>query len=519
MILEGLITTVDAEGKLHLAPMGPQVSADMSRMTLRPFRGGRTFENLCRSRQGVFHIVDDVEMLAAAAVGDVSPPVRPAESVDGFVLVEACQALEIRVTRVDDGAERSTMEARVVRRESLRDFFGWNRGKHAVLEAAILATRVHLLPAGEINSRLASLQVLVDKTGGVKERRAFKSLQTYVDNFVPPATAGPRGKPPVGGVRVRGGARVHFGLIDPGGAATRRFGGAGLMVEDPPLEVTVERAHRLEVVGSLAQRATEFARRFTGQDSPPYRIGVSLSRPDHVGLGTGTQLGLAVARGIASLEGDDQTTVDLALRVGRGRRSAVGVHGFERGGVIVEAGKKSDPSISPLLGRYRFPLAWRVVLMLPRGQQGVSGLPEENAFGDMDRPGESVVDKLSRLLLLGIIPGLVEADLDTFGEALYEYGYRSGEIFSRCQSSAFATPEIAAVARFLRSEGVRGVGQSSWGPAVFAIVDGDAAATRVVQSLTERFRFEPEDFVVTRGLDRGAEVASLREAPSLHTLA
>ncbi len=323
-------------------------------------------------------------------------------------------------------------------------------------------------------------------------------------------------------VRVRAGARVHFGLIVPGAAAPRQFGGTGLMLEEPGLEVTVERAADLETVGELAERAAAFAQAFSGQASPPYRITARNRHPDHVGLGTGTQLGLAVARGIATLEQESLTAVELAARVGRGRRSAVGVHGFERGGMIVEAGKKTGPkdtrAISSLVGCYRFPDAWRVVLIVPRGLRGASGGVEEKAFSSLEPIREEIVDRLSRLTLLGMIPALLESDIDSFGEALYEYGRRSGECFAPFQSSAFASPEIAALVRFVRAEGVRGVGQSSWGPAVYAVVESAPAATALVERLRGEFSYQAEEIIVSRVMDRGADVERLRSMPSLHTL-
>lgn len=521
MILEGILTTVDDAGEVNVAPMGAEIDADRSRLRLRPFQGGRTFENLRRSRQGVFHVVDDARLLADAATGNPSPPMRSAEAVRGFVIESACQVLELEITRVDDSSERSVMDARVVHRESRRDFFGWNRAKHAVLEAAILITRAHLLPNEEIRARMTSLRVLVEKTGGSQERDALRSLEAHLDRVAAPSPENATEDRSTG-ARVRTGARVHFGLIVPGAAASRQFGGSGVMLEDPGLEVTVERARGLEASGELAARAAEFARRFSGNPSPPYRITVSSGHPDHVGLGTGTQLGLAVARGIATLEQEPLTAVELASRVDRGKRSAVGVHGFEHGGMIVEAGKSAEPKtrsvISPLVGCFRFPTPWRVVLIVPRGRSGASGEAEEEAFGSMSPTAEATIDRLSRLALLGLIPALLEADIESFGEALYEYGCLSGECFAPFQSDVFASPQIAELVRFVRDAGVRGVGQSSWGPAAYAVVESDAAAASLVERLRRGLRYEPDELIVTRVMERGARVEQLRSLPSLHTL-
>jgi len=181
LVLEGLVTTVEADGKMHLAPMGPHVDRDMRRFLLRPFPTSQTYQNLLVHREGVLHVTDDVLLLARAAIGRVEPepPHRPARRVRGFVLCDACRAFEFRVKSVDDSEPRIKIECEVVRAESLRDFLGFNRAKHAVVEAAILATRVHLLSPEVINEELARLAVLVEKTGDEQERTAFALLRQH----------------------------------------------------------------------------------------------------------------------------------------------------------------------------------------------------------------------------------------------------------------------------------------------------------------------------------------------------
>ncbi len=186
MILEGIVTTADA-GAPHVAPMGPRVvlAADgaFGRFLLRPFRTSRTYANLRAHPEGVLHVTDDVLLLARAAVDrlDPLPPMRPAEHVRGWVLTEACRYHEFRVLSCDESEERAAFDCAVVHTGRLRDFFGFNRGKHAVVEAAILATRTALLPAEEIAAEYRRLAVLVSKTGGPQEKEAFALLQGYVE--------------------------------------------------------------------------------------------------------------------------------------------------------------------------------------------------------------------------------------------------------------------------------------------------------------------------------------------------
>jgi hypothetical protein len=181
MILEGIVTTVDESGGLNVSPMGPRVDAGMHRLVLRPYQTSRTYANLKRHGEGVFHVTDDVLLLARAAVGRVEPPARRARKVAGWYLEGACRFYEFEVERLDDREERTTIEARVVHAERLRDFFGFNRARHAVVEAAILATRTAFLPLPEILRQLDQLAVLVEKTGGEAEHEAFAFLRAFVE--------------------------------------------------------------------------------------------------------------------------------------------------------------------------------------------------------------------------------------------------------------------------------------------------------------------------------------------------
>jgi hypothetical protein len=184
MILEGIVTTTDASGGLHLAAMGPEVdeaavrSGRIERLLLKPFATSQTAVHLRRHPEGVFHLTDDVLLLARLVAGrlDTPPPTRPATAIAGHVLADACQAYEFVVESRDDAAERLRLEARVVAAHVGRPFVGFNRAAHAVVEAAILVTRLHLLGAEEVSRQIAALAPLVEKTGGEREREAFSLL-------------------------------------------------------------------------------------------------------------------------------------------------------------------------------------------------------------------------------------------------------------------------------------------------------------------------------------------------------
>ncbi len=185
MILEGIVTTLDRLGAVNIAPMGPIVDESMSALLLRPFQTSQTYRNLKERPAGVFHVVDDVLLLARAAIGqlDDTPETFPATNVDGAVLRSACRWYEFVVESYDDRSERTGLKARVVHCGRQRDFFGFNRAKHAVIEAAILATRIDLIPREEIQRQFGTLRTLVEKTAGPAESEAFELLTRYVDTY------------------------------------------------------------------------------------------------------------------------------------------------------------------------------------------------------------------------------------------------------------------------------------------------------------------------------------------------
>ncbi len=181
MILEGICTTRNADGSINIAPMGPIVDPDQTTFHFRPYQTSTTYSNLKRTGCGVFHVTDEVELIAQAAVGRIAetPDFLPPKIVDGAVLAGACRWYEFQVTQIDDSQPRTEISTEIVHVGRLRDFWGFNRAKHAVLEAAILATRRHLIPAEQIESQFAHLKVAVEKTAGPSELRAFEFLERY----------------------------------------------------------------------------------------------------------------------------------------------------------------------------------------------------------------------------------------------------------------------------------------------------------------------------------------------------
>lgn len=178
MILETIVSTLDAGGRPNFAPMGVRIEGE--RVLLRPFREARTWKNLEESGDGVVNFTDNVLIFARCAVGEFLPPHRPAQKVRGAVLEDVCAWKEFRVVERDLTEERGRFWARIVTEGRGRDFMGFNRAKHAVIEATIAATRVHLLGRAPVLEEIARLRPLVDKTGGPEEREAFAFLERAI---------------------------------------------------------------------------------------------------------------------------------------------------------------------------------------------------------------------------------------------------------------------------------------------------------------------------------------------------
>lgn len=285
-----------------------------------------------------------------------------------------------------------------------------------------------------------------------------------------------------GAVFVEAPARLHFGVLDLRGDLGRRFGGIGAAVPAPSLLLEARPAAELVAKGPDAARTLEFAKRFAAHHGLDLRLHFCLHRsiPAHAGLGSGTQLALAVARAAAELSGLPTDVTALARAVDRGRRSGVGTWTFAHGGFVLEGGRREAPDrVAPLLARLPVPAAWRCVVVVPRGKPGLAGEEEAAAFARLPPPSAREVERVAHLVLMQLLPALAEADLAGFGAALGEVQRITGGWFAPAQGGVFAPGETGELVERLRAWGAVGVGQSSWGPAVYGIV-GDRESARVL---------------------------------------
>jgi beta-RFAP synthase len=286
-------------------------------------------------------------------------------------------------------------------------------------------------------------------------------------------------------LHVKAGSRLHLGLLGWGQEGKREFGGVGLMLQSPSLVLLAEPSMEWTFSGRHAERIGEFAARW--RQAYPHALlrGCHLrllrSPPQHVGLGTGTQLGLAVAAALYQLHQQPLPPPEqLAAVVGRGHRSSIGTFGFLLGGLIVDQGKLPGDPLGALAAHVDLPPAWRVVLLRPPRRRGLSGMEERRAFEALPQIPSSVSERLWRCVEERLLPAARAGDVDGFGEAVYEYGHEAGMCFTALQGGPYASPLLAEWVAALRRRGIKGVGQSSWGPTLFALLPDRAAAEELV---------------------------------------
>jgi beta-RFAP synthase len=285
-----------------------------------------------------------------------------------------------------------------------------------------------------------------------------------------------------GAVFVEASARLHFGVLDLRGSLGRWFGGVGAAAPGPTLCLSASPARTLDVSGAGSERAADFAKKFLDHYglTTGVRLHVERALPEHAGLGSGTQLALAVARALAEVHGVEASASELACLMGRGRRSAIGTWTFAGGGLVVEGGHRPEArGVAPLLARVPFPPSWHCVVAVPTPARGMSGDDEAAAFAALPPPAERDVERVSHLVLMGMLPALADADLTSFGAALTAIQTITGQWWAPAQGGTFASGQSEELVRRMAEWGAAGVGQSSWGPAVYGIVDGEDAGSRL----------------------------------------
>lgn len=310
-------------------------------------------------------------------------------------------------------------------------------------------------------------------------------------------------------ITIQTGARLHFGLFSHGQTGRREFGGIGLMIDRPAFRVRAAPAPADELLCGPWQSRVEslLTRLRAGRSVGALRLEVVEAPPAHAGLGSGTQLGMAIAKIVSLLAGEsDMAPAELARRSGRGLRSALGLHGFQSGGLLVEAGHRRAGEISPLVARVAIPDAWRFLLIRPRGAAGLSGTDEAGGFAKLAPMPLATTERLCRIALTEIVPAFMECDCDAAGAAIGEFGRLIGEYFAPVQGGVFADSRMRRLEPWLKQHRLEGYGQSSWGPTLFVLCPHSEFAQRLASDLAAVPEGRDCDFTIALPLNRGAAV-------------
>lgn len=293
-------------------------------------------------------------------------------------------------------------------------------------------------------------------------------------------------------VHVRAPARLHLGFLDLNGGLGRRFGSIGLSLENIAIELTASRAADVTAEGPDADRAMRYARRILAQIQPGVgaHLAIREAIPAHAGLGSGTQLALAVGAALCRLYGAELPVSSIARIMGRGRRSGVGIGTFTQGGFIMDAGRGGAARTPPVISRLPVPENWRFLLLLDPVLVGISGKEEGEAFSHLSDMPRATAGELCRLALMRILPALVEEDCAAFGDGVSRVQQVIGEYFASVQDGVYRSPAVEEALGLLLRHGATGAGQSSWGPTGFAVFASETGAYKALRLLRRQW---PQD--------------------------
>ncbi len=303
---------------------------------------------------------------------------------------------------------------------------------------------------------------------------------------------------PCAAVDVFAPARLHLGFLDVSGTLGRQFGSLGLTIDGIGTRIRLSRASAQSEPAPVSERASRLLASLLecNVEMGPLQLTLSDLIPEHVGLGSGTQLGLALAAGVAALAGERVSGRSLAQFVERGARSGIVIGAFET---------CDEPA--PIIARMDFPEAWRLILIFDHARRGLFGDAEKEAFRALPGFPADAAARLCHLAMLRLLPGLAQVEFGPVAGAIGEISARVGDHFAPVQGGRFASPRVALVLGWLQEAGFTGIGQSSWGPTGFALMPSEAEAAQTRDALDDRFGGDAQlSFMICAGRNRGAEI-------------
>lgn len=319
---------------------------------------------------------------------------------------------------------------------------------------------------------------------------------------------------PLNQITVKSTARLHMGFFDLHGGLGRKFGSIGLSLNAPSLQLTASIADQLLVTGTSSKRAFNVTQQLMSKLEIKGHINLDIQQHilEHAGLGSGTQLALAIGRVISELYNLNLTTAQIAQLTGRGGRSGIGIAAFDQGGLLIDGGRNTSSRLTtklpPLLARYDFPEHWRILLILDNSHPGIHGDEELMAFSQLPVFSESLAAHLCRHVLMQAMPAIVEHDLTAFGNSIQALQAHVGDYFAPAQGGRYASKCVGAVLQHLEASGVACFGQSSWGPTGFAVFESEQEAQTHLQQLKTKFTDEVLSWTICNACNHGAQVSA-----------
>jgi beta-RFAP synthase len=311
-------------------------------------------------------------------------------------------------------------------------------------------------------------------------------------------------------VTIRSTARLHLGFLDLHGGLKRRFGSLGVSIQEPRNVLEMERTEsEIVVTGSRQDQISSYVKQLC--DSFEYSGGIQVTDweaiPKHVGLGSGTQLALALGAGLATLLNKQVNVKKLAQITQRGVVSGIGTATFSQGGFVIDGGhpfepnstqlKQSKPYIPPLIIRHSIPEDWIFIIAIPNVSKGLSGADEERAFKELPRTKPKFAHMVSRLVLMKLLPAIVDDDIVNFGQALTAIQILVGNAFDSLQGGRFSSPEVANCIETFLQAGAYGAGQSSWGPACYGLIRESDDVKSIEKAITDVFNSSTGGTLIT----------------------
>ena len=317
-------------------------------------------------------------------------------------------------------------------------------------------------------------------------------------------------------VTINAPARLHLGFLDMEGGLNRKFGSLGLAITDIATELVAEYADDIDISGPSSKRSSNYAEQVLSHFgiNGGVKMRIHSAIPEHAGLGSGTQLSLAVATAITRLYDIHVDASELAAVLHRGTRSGIGIGIFMHGGFIIDAGRSEHTIVPPIVTRLPLPEHWRLLLIFDEGVEGINGVPERRAFNTLPAMHPDTIGHLCRMTLMQLLPAITENNCQLFGEAITEIQTIVGDYFAEAQGGRFTSPFLAEIFSRLEENSASGLGQSSWGPTGFAFFANETLAFQALQKLRREWQHQSRlRFLLSRPSNQPATVIETTTRP------